>query len=102
MIFSGAPTRTRTWNLPLRRRLHYPVVLWAQRVCGREYGINHRGYSTISRPWQSLPGIGFSVQICSSCMIAVTAAISRQLICIELGSESVVATSTRIVVIDKQ
>ena len=32
MIFSGAPTRTRTWNLPLRRRLHYPVVLWARRA----------------------------------------------------------------------
>ena len=29
-LLNGAPTRTRTWNLQLRRLLHYPVVLWAQ------------------------------------------------------------------------
>ena len=31
-VKSGAPTRTRTWNLMLRRHVHYPVVLWARRL----------------------------------------------------------------------
>ena len=39
-VKSGAPTRTRTWNLMLRRHVHYPVVLWAR---GREVSHTREG-----------------------------------------------------------
>ena len=39
-VEGGAPTRTRTWNLMLRRHVHYPVVLWAR---GREVSHTREG-----------------------------------------------------------
>ena len=39
-VEDGAPTRTRTWNLMLRRHVHYPVVLWAR---GREVSHTREG-----------------------------------------------------------
>ena len=68
----------------------------------RKYRTKDTSYSTISRPWQSFPGSGFSVQICSSCMTAVTSAITIMGTCADNDKSVCSATERNNVVIDRQ